>query len=106
MGLPSRRSGSGRPSRRAYSIMTHKLVPPADKAFLDPLEVVRRLKDEFEIVEHPLPDRDVREDVVDEMRGRVRHAPTGAGGADRPALSAEGHQHVERALGTADPGEA
>ena len=51
--------------------------------------------------QHPLPHRHVRDDVVDQVRSGLRHAPGAARGAESPALAAEGQQLVVAALAAA-----
>jgi hypothetical protein len=55
--------------------------------------------------EHPLPDGDLREDVVDEVVGGVLH-PAGVAGRAAPGLAGEGDEPLEAAVRTADPREA
>ena len=55
--------------------------------------------------EDPLPYRDLREHVADEVLGGVLHASCVAGGAD-VGLAGEGNQALETAVGTAYPCEA
>ncbi len=56
--------------------------------------------------EDPLAHRQRREDVVDQVRGGLRHAPGGAGGAQSPALAGEGDQEVVTAGHAAGTGKA
>jgi hypothetical protein len=49
--------------------------------------------------------RHVRDDVVDQMRRRLRHAPGAARGAEPAALATEGQQLVVAALAAAQPQE-
>ena len=56
--------------------------------------------------QHPLPDRQGREDVIDQVGGGLDHAPGIARRADAAALAGEGHQEVVATLGTAGAGEA
>ena len=55
-------------------------------------------------IEDPLADRKRGEDVVGEVGSHVGHAAGVAGGADAPALTAEGHEEVVAALATAEIG--
>ena len=56
--------------------------------------------------QHPLPHRHVRDDVVDQVRRGLRHAPRAARRAEPAALAAEGQQLVVAALAAAQPQEA
>jgi hypothetical protein len=56
--------------------------------------------------QHPLPHRHVRDDVVDQVRCGLRHAPCAARGAETPPLAAERQQLVVAALAAAQPQEA
>ena len=49
---------------------------------------------------HPLPYRHVRDDTVDQVSRRLRHAASAARGAEPAALAAEGQQLVVAALAT------
>jgi hypothetical protein len=55
--------------------------------------------------QHPLPHWHVRDDVVDQMRRRLRHAPGAARGAEPAALATEGQQLVVATLAAAKPQE-
>jgi hypothetical protein len=56
--------------------------------------------------EHPLADRQRRQDVVIEMSGDLHHAPGVAGGADAATLAGEGHEALGGAVVAPDAGEA
>ncbi len=51
--------------------------------------------------QHPLAHRHMRDDVFDQVRGGLRHAPRAARGAEPPALAAEGDELVVAAVGAA-----
>ena len=53
--------------------------------------------------DHPLPHRYRRNDVVDEMRSRLRHSAAVARRTDTPALAREGHDKTLPARCTARP---
>ena len=53
--------------------------------------------------DHPLPHRYRRNDVVDEMRSRLRHSAAVARRTDTPALAREGHDKTLPARRTACP---
>ena len=55
---------------------------------------------------HPLAHRHMRDDVVDQVGGGLRHAPRAAGGAEPSALAAESHQLVVTAVTAAQAQEA
>ena len=48
--------------------------------------------------QHPLPDRDLWEDAIHQVRSGVRHAPSTAGGAEATSLAREGEQAVVAAV--------
>ena len=54
--------------------------------------------------EHPLAHRKPWEDMIDQMRGGLRHAPGVAGRANAAPLAGEGHQAIVAALPTTRPG--
>ena len=54
----------------------------------------------------PLAYRDMRNDPVHQVGGAVDHAALGTRGADASAFAAEGHEHLEAALGTSNASEA
>ncbi len=56
--------------------------------------------------EHPLTDRQRRQDVVGKMNGDLNHPAGVAGGADTSALAREGYQALGGAVVAADAGEA
>jgi len=56
--------------------------------------------------QHPLPHRHRREDVVDHVRGAVRHSAPATTRADRPPFTAEGHDPIETTLFAAEAREA
>ncbi len=56
--------------------------------------------------EHPLPDGEVRDHLVGQVRRHLRHAPCVTGGADPPTLAGEGQEPVMPAVGAADSCEA
>jgi hypothetical protein len=56
--------------------------------------------------QHPLPHRYVRDDMVHQVRGGLRHPPRTARGTEPAAFAAEGQQLVVAALAAAQPQEA
>jgi hypothetical protein len=56
--------------------------------------------------EHPLPNRQARNDVVGEMSSGLDHAAGVAGRADTASLAGQGDQKVVTAAGTSGAGEA
>ena len=54
----------------------------------------------------PLPNRNLREDVVNQMRRALRHSSPATRRANRPALARERDQTIEPAAVTAEPREA
>ena len=56
--------------------------------------------------QHPLPDRDGRQHVVDEMRGALGHAPAAAARADGARLARKRHEALGVAGIAPEPGEA
>ena len=55
---------------------------------------------------HPLANRHMRDDVLDQVRRSLRHAPRAARGTKPPALAAECHQLVVAAVAAAQAQEA
>jgi hypothetical protein len=55
--------------------------------------------------QHPLPDGDVRDDAIDQMRGAFGHAAATAARTQRPALARERHELVVAAFTAATPRE-
>jgi hypothetical protein len=76
----------------------------------DPIEQCRIAVDEiaqaFEKGNHPLTHRHFGEYVLDEVRGRLGHAPRGAGRTHASALAGVGDQKVMPTPGAAGAGEA
>jgi hypothetical protein len=56
--------------------------------------------------EHPLADRQRRQDVIVQVGGDLDHPPGIAGRADAPAFAGEGHEALGGAVVTPDAGEA
>lgn len=56
--------------------------------------------------EHPLSDRHVGQDLIDEMRRPLGHPATTAPRAESAALAREGHEAIQAACGAPKPGEA
>jgi hypothetical protein len=56
--------------------------------------------------EHPLADRQRRQDMIVQVSGDLAHAPGVAGGADAAALAGEGHETLGGAVVAPDAGEA
>jgi len=54
--------------------------------------------------EDPLAHRKPREDMIDQMRGGLRHAPGVAGRANAAPLAGEGHQEILATLPATRPG--
>jgi hypothetical protein len=55
--------------------------------------------------QHPLPDRDVREDVIHQMRGAFGHAAATAARTQCPPFARERHEPVEAAVAATKPRE-
>jgi hypothetical protein len=56
--------------------------------------------------EHPLPDRHLGQDAIDQVRGRVRHAAPDARWTEPASLAREGDEPIEPAARAAQPEEA
>ncbi|HYC50610.1 MAG TPA: hypothetical protein VEB19_05805 [Gemmatimonadaceae bacterium] len=56
--------------------------------------------------EHPLPDRQAAEHVINQMRRELGHPPPAARRAEAPALAREGDENLVSAALTAKAGEA
>ena len=54
----------------------------------------------------PLPYRDIREDVVHQVRRAFSHSTTSATWTEPPSFTREGHQPIQAARGTPKAGEA
>jgi len=90
---PATQEAEDGPQRHAADGATQIMVPGEEIA-----QPVRQR-------EHPLPHRDIGEDVVDEMRGPSGHAPSTAARAHRPPLAREGDQTVGATGATSKPSE-
>jgi len=51
--------------------------------------------------QHPLPDRHARDDLIDQVRGALRHAPRAARGAKPASLAGKRHQLLVGAISAA-----
>ncbi len=56
--------------------------------------------------QHPLPNRDIRKHVIDQVSGAFRHAAATAARAERAAFARERHEPIEPAAGAAEAREA
>jgi len=90
---PATQEAEDGPQRHAADGATQIMVPGEEIA-----QPVRQR-------EHPLPHRDIGEDVVDEMGGPFGHAPSTAARAHRPPLAREGDQTVGATGATSKPSE-
>jgi hypothetical protein len=92
--------------RRAFSQALFDVVQEAMQNGVLQIGVVEVVAKPFGEREYPLPYRQAREDVIDEVRGGFDHATGGAGGADATAFAGVSHQEVVATIGAAGASEA